>query len=187
MRNRLVVSALLVAGLATCLPSAGAAPAATLDGKKTKVLTMNANGGVQDHDADADDLLGESDRVDCKAPRCASLPFVYAPAKGVKGGTMLSLTWTSPASDLDLYIAQVGKNGNNTEVAHCGGVGTTSEKIFIKEGTLKAGKTYALIADFYRSVDEDVTGTVTFPAKDGVSKAAPADVDGLVYPVNCTL
>lgn len=185
MRMRILVAAAVAAGLAAA-PVAGAAGPAVLDGKKTKVLTLTADGGVQDHDVDAAEIIEGSDRVNCSAPRCAVLPFVFSPAKGVSGGAMFTLTWASPLSDFDLYVAQVGSNGRRTQIASCGGVGTTSEKIYVAPGVLKAGKTYALVADFYRSAAEKATAKVEFPAKSTVSKDVPADAE-VVYPINCTL
>jgi hypothetical protein len=157
-----------------------------MDGKKVKELVLKTNGGMQTHDEDNADVLGTSDRVNCEAPRCAILTFVYKPAKGVKDGLMFSATWTNPASDIDLYIGEVGKRGDKTEVAHCGGAATTSERLYVAAADLQPGKTYALVADMYRSVNEDVTAKVAF-GPNSLKQTVPAEADGLVYPVNCTL
>jgi hypothetical protein len=187
MRNRLVLAAAAFSALALAVPAALAAPATpVMDGKKVKELVLKANGGVQTHDDDNADVLGTSDRVNCAAPRCAILKFVYKPAKGVKDGLMFTATWTNPASDIDLYVGEVGKSGDKTEVAHCGGAATTSESLYVATDNLKPGKTYALVADMFRSVNEDVTAKVAF-GSDAVKKTVPAEADGLVYPVNCTL
>ncbi|MCW2735640.1 hypothetical protein [Nocardioides sp.] len=185
MRNRLVLAAAALSALALAAPAALAGPATpTLDGKKTTKLTVSLAGGLQDNDKDAADLSG-ADRADCAAPRCGVLKFVFKPAAGVKADTLFNIKWTNPASDIDLYVAEVGKSGMS-DVAHCGGIGNTSETVFIPAGTFKPGKTYALVADFFRSVNETVTGTVTMPAA-APSAPVPAAADSAVYPVNCTL
>jgi hypothetical protein len=184
MRKRLVLTAAAFAALALATPSALAAPTPVLDGKKVTKLTKAFDAGLQDHDQDAADISG-ADRADCAPPRCGVLKFVYKPAKGVKADTLFNITWTNPASDFDLYVAEVGKSGMS-DVAHCGGVGNTTETVFIPAGTFKVGKTYALVADFFRSVNDTVTGTITMPAA-APAAPVPATADGLVYPVNCTL
>jgi hypothetical protein len=170
---------------------ASAAPK-TLDGKKIKTLTLSASGGLQDHDdsnvTDLPHVLDTlPDRADCKAPRCAKLPFVYKPAKGVKGDVMFAITWSNPLTDYDLYVAEVDRDGTTTSVGafHCGGTGGTSEKVFVPRGTFKAGKTYAMVVDFYRSVNDTVHGTVTM-GPSTVSHPVPAQADGLLFPINCT-
>ena len=185
MRTRLVLTAAAVGAVALVAPSALAAPTPVMDGKKVKELVLKANGGVQDHDDDTASLE-TADRVNCAAPRCAVLTFVYKPAKGVKDGLMFSATWTNPLSDIDLYVGEVGKRGDRSEVAHCGGAGNTSEKLFVAASDLKPGKTYALVADMYRSLNEEVTAKVAFGANT-VKTTVPAAVDSAVYPVNCTL
>jgi hypothetical protein len=192
MRSRLVLAPLLAAGLVLTMSSADAATK-TLDGKKIKTLTLTASGGLQDHDdslaTDLPHVLDDSspDSADCKAPRCAKLPFVYKPAKGVKGDVMFAITWSNPLSDYDLYVAEVDRDGTTTSVGkfHCGGTGGTSEKVFVPKGTFKIGKTYAMVVDFYRSVNDSVRGTVTM----GPSTAkhpVPDDAEGLLFPINCT-
>ena len=186
MRSRLVLATTALAAVALVVPTALAAPAPpVMDGKKVKELVLKANGGLQDHDDDTASLES-SDRVNCEKPRCEVLTFVYKPAKGVKDGLMFTATWTNPASDIDLYVAQVGKRGDRTDIGHCGGAATTSERVYIPASSLKPGKTYALIADMYRSVNEDVTAKVNFGPNE-VKTTVPAEADALVYPVNCTL
>jgi hypothetical protein len=184
MRQRLVLAAASLAALALAAPAAMASPTPVLDGKKVTKLTASFAGGLQDNDADTANL--GADRADCKAPRCGVLKFVFKPAKGVQADALFTIKWTNPASDIDLYVAEVGKDGTMTGLAQCGGIGNTSETVFAPAGTFKVGKTYALVADFFRSVNETINGTVTMPAP-APAAPVPAAADGLVYPINCTL
>lgn len=180
MRNRLVLAAAVLGALALAAPHALAAPAPkTLDGKSVKKLTISATSNLQNN---ADNPAPES----CVAPRCVMLPFVFAPAKGVPGNVMFTLTWGNVASDLDLYVAEVGKNGTNIEVGNCASLGGPQERFYAPTGTLKRGKTYALVIDFYRSINDTAKGTIEMPAADAVKKPVPANVDS-VADVNCTL
>lgn len=181
MRTRLVLAAALLGALSMLLPSALAAPATpTLDGKKVKTLTIKGNGGLQ---SNVDNPAPEV----CAAPRCMLLPFVYNPAKGVKGDVMFTVTWESLAADMDLYVVEVGKSGN-TDIGHCASVTTTGahEKYFMPAGTMKKGKTYGLAVDFYRSVNDNVVGTVEMPAANSVATSVPSNVDS-IGAINCTL
>ncbi len=185
MRTRLALAAALLGVLALALPTALAAPAPpTLDGKKVTKLTLKADAPMQSNDASlvGDDATGY-DRYQCEAPRCAVVPFIYKPAKGVKADIAMSLTWTGVASDFDLYLMQIDKTGR-TKLLNCGGFYGTSEKIFVPAGTLKSGKTYAMMVDFYRTPGEKVTAELTMPGKDTTSKAVPANVDDLTN-LNC--
>lgn len=181
MRTRLVLATAALGALALVVPAAVAAPApVTLDGKKVKTLTLKGNGGLQNN---VDNPAPEV----CVAPRCALLPFVYNPAKGVKGDVMFDVKWDNLASDMDLYVVEVGKSAN-VDIAHCASVTTTGahEKLFLAAGTLKKGKTYALAIDYYRSVNDKVVGTIEMPSADKVAKTVPANVDGF-FATNCTL
>lgn len=187
MRKRLVLTAAVLSAAAVALPSASAATTPVLDGRKVKSLTLKATSTLQDHDSDfVTGLTGGPERVDCQAPRCAKLPFVYKPAKGVRGGLAFSISWTVPGSDMDLYVAEIGKQGN-TQIATCGASAGTSEKIYLEPGSLRPGRTYALIVDFYRTPGEAVTGSVTFPGKNDVATDVPASIDGKVVSINCGL
>jgi hypothetical protein len=188
VRKRLVLTAAAFSAFALAAPGALASSTPVLDGKKVTKLTLAASGGLQDHDDDNTQLLASVDRANCAPPRCAVLKFVYKPAKGVQGDTLYTIKWTNPASDMDLYVAAVDKKGEMSEVGatHCGGGAGTSEKVFVPAGTLKSGKTYALVADFFRSVNDNVTGTVEMPASD-FARPVPAQADGALYPINCTL
>ena len=172
MRARLVLAPVLAAGL--LLATAGAQAATpTLDGKKTTKLTFTADGGVQSNDAwtvydlategDAGDLLPEQvrrvDPKDCKAPLCAVHEFVYKPAKGIKGGVMVTTAWTNPLSDADISFMQVEKNGSRAEISSCGFTGQPHEKMYVDAGALKPGKKYAVVVMFFRSVQETFTTT----------------------------
>jgi len=186
MRTRLVLGAAALSALALAAPTALAAPApATLDGKKVTKLTLEATTTAQTHD---DGLVSDQvtglDRMQCESPRCAVLPFVYKPAKGVKGDVMFTLKWSSPGSDFDLYVVSVDKNGR-TKLASCGGSAGSSEKVFLTADNFKKGKTYALLADFYRTPGEKVTGTVEMPGTNTIPSNVPEPVDSAAL-INCT-
>ena len=188
MRTRLVLAAATLGAVSLLLPSAVAAPGpVVLDGKKVSVLKLVTDAPMQTNDASpaADEATGY-DRYQCVAPRCAVVPFVFKPAKGVKSDIAMSLSWGSAAADYDLYLLQIEKTGR-TKLYNCGGSAGTSEKIFIPAGSLRSGKTYAMMVDFYRSPGEKITAELAMPGKDTTAKTLPAAADGAVYPVNCTL
>ncbi len=187
MRSRLVLAAAALGAVALVAPHASAAAAPkTLDGKKVTTLTQVADAPMQANDADIAGGNPTESRLQCAPPRCSVLPFVYAPAKGVKADILFTVTWTNDLSDVDLYVAEVGKKGVKTLIANCGGSAGKSEKVFLPAGSLKKGKTYALIADFYRTPGEKVTSKIEMPGKDTVSKLVPAALEG-VQKTNCTL
>lgn len=183
MRTRLVLAATVLGAVSLLLPSAVAGPV-VLDGKKTKKLTLTATATQQAHDQDFAGSDGE--RVDCEPPRCATLPFIYQPAKGVKGDVLFTLTWSGPVSDFDLYIASVDKK-RRTQLATCGAATGNREKVFLSAGTMKKGKPYLLIVDFYRTPGETVTATAEMPGQDTVAKTLPEAADGAVFKFNCAL
>ncbi len=185
MRHRLVLAAAALGALALTMPAALAASAPpTLDGKKVTKLTLKADAPMQSNDASlaSDDATGY-DRYQCEAPRCAVVPFVYKPAKGVKADIAMTLTWPGVASDFDLYLMQIDKTGR-TKLLNCGGFYGNSEKIFVPAGTLKSGKTYAMLVDFYRTPGEKITAELTMPGKDTTDKTLPPNVDANAN-VNC--
>lgn len=186
MRTRLALTAAVVGAVALVAPSALAAPTPVLDGKKVKQLTLTATAGAQTHDETlVSSQVIDEDRMQCGPERCAVLPFVYNPAKGVKGDVMFTINWGTPGSDFDLYVVQIDKNGRN-KVASCGGSAGLSEKVFLSADNFKAGKTYGLLADFYRTPGETVTGKVEMPGTNAVKTTVPAAADELAL-VNCTL
>lgn len=188
MKVRLVTAATIVGALALSMSGAQAAPAKVLDGKKVKVLTLKAVGAPQDHDsAFVTGSAGlDPERVECAMPRCARMDFVYKPAKGVRGDLAFAANWTVPAADIDLYVAEIAKDGSASELASCGASVGTSEKIFLDRTNFKPGKRYAVIVDFYRTANEAVTATVTMPGTNTVKATAPAAVDDN-QKVNCGL
>lgn len=190
MKIRLVTAAALAGGLALSVSGAQAATP-TIDGKKVTSLTLTANGGVQSNDAEQASLA-TTDRLACAAPRCAKLTFTYAPAKGLKNGDLrFTATWTNPASDIDLYVGELDKKGNASDIGHCGGTGGTSEKVFLPKSSLKAGHRYVMVLDFYRSLNETATGKVEIGVPNTIKSTVPASLDGqvpgTVFPVNCIL
>lgn len=185
MKIRLVTAAALAGGLVLSVSGAQAA-SPTIDGKKVKTLSLTANGGVQSNDKDQASL-DTPDRLACVAPRCAKLAFTYAPAKGLANGDlMFTASWTNPASDIDLYVGELDKRGNASEIGRCGGVAGTTEKVFLPKSSLKPGRRYVLVVDFYRSVNETATGKVEIGVPSTLKSTVPAAADAAVFPVNCT-
>lgn len=189
MKLRLILAAALAAALAFTASGAQAAPP-VLDGKKIKVLKLTAAGGLQTNDKDAV-ALSLPDKYDCPPERCKRLPFVYKPAKGVKGGVLLTATWANYASDIDLYLFEVQKNKTGVDVGHCGGVGTTTEKVYVDSRTMRSGKTYVLLVDFFRSVNETVNAKVEINVPNTIKETVPEAYNGkfpgTLYNVNCVL
>jgi hypothetical protein len=182
MKLRLLVPPVLIGALLATTTGASAAPK-TLDGKKVKKLTLTASGGTQHHE---DDFVTEQtaselpDHGDCVSPRCAKLPFVYKPARGVNGNVMFTITWTQPLSDFDLYVAQINRDGSTStlEGQNCGSATGTSEKVFVPKSVFRPGKTYALVVDFFRSVDDTVTGTVEMGVPSAIKDSIPDEYEG---------
>ena len=186
MKNRLIAAAGLAGALVVALPSAQAGTA-VLDGKKVTTLTMESTPTAQTHDETfVTELPGGPERVSCTGTRCARLPFVFKPAKGVTGNLAFTIAWSVPVEDYDLYVAEIAKDGSATEIAHCGTSGGTTEKLELGSDAFKSGKTYALIVDFYRSVGQKVTSKISFPGSAGIKQTVPAAVDSL-QPTNCGL
>lgn len=191
MISRLVLAATVAAGLALSTTGAQAATP-VLDGKKTKVLTLKAVAGLQTHDADLPSAdLEFPDRLNCGKATCATLDFIYKPAKGVKPvGLAFEASWSTPVgTDVDLYVGAVDKYGEATEVdgGHCGAAYGTHERIYLDKTNFKPGKKYRVVAYFYRTVNETVTTKVTFNGANAIPTTVPAEADELVYPINCGL
>jgi hypothetical protein len=183
VKIRLIASAAVAAALALSMSGAEAATP-TMDGKKVKALTMVGKGGLQTNDKDL--VIDNPDRVGCTGARCGKLKFIYKPAKGVRGGLMLTSTWTNPLSDIDLYLARVEKNGTLTDVAHCGGSAGTKEKVYVAPALLSSGRTYVMVADYYRSINDTVTSKVEINVPTTIKQTMPSAADGPTY-FNCTL
>ncbi len=184
MKTRLVTAAVLAGALAASVSGASAATP-TLDGTKTKVLEVTGMGGVQDHDENLV-ALDSPDVVNCTPAECSVITFVYKPGKGVQGDLMMSAAWTNPASDMDLYFAEVNKDGSRTEIGHCASAGGPSEKFFVGAADLKSGKTYAVVTSYFRSLNETVNTKVEIAVPNSTKTTVPAAADEFAA-VNCTL
>ena len=185
MKFRLITAAALAGGLLLSISGAEAA-APVMDGKRVKTINLKANGGLQSYDKESATLNGP-EAVDCKPPRCTRVPFVYKPAKGVKGGLMFSISWSNPASDFDLYVASVDAKGRNTEIASCAFMGTRSSKTYVAASTLRSGRTYVAVIGHFRSINDVATGKVELTPKNSVPTTIPAKADDAVAPMNCQL
>jgi hypothetical protein len=181
VKLRLVTALALVGALFLSVSGAQAATP-VLDGKVKKKLEITAKGGLQDNTSTM--LIGE-EREYC-TKHCARLPFVYKPAKGIKGGLMFTATWSNPASDIDLTVVEAGPKGAWTEVGSCNGAGNMMEKVYIPPASLRAGKTYAMIMFYFRSVNETFKGKVEINVPSTIKPTVPAKVDEVAL-VNCTL
>jgi hypothetical protein len=188
VKVRLVTATVLAGGLVASMSGAHAGGAPVLDGKKVTSITTTFSPAAQDHDGDlVTDQVAKTNRDDCKDARCGRLNFMFKPAKGVKGNLKFTINWTVPVEDFDLYVAEVAKDGSASDIGHCGGSAGTSEQVNLDSSAFKTGKTYVLIADYYRATGSDkVTATVAFPAASTAKTTIPATVDGL-EPVNCGL
>ncbi len=182
MKFRILTAAALTGALVLSISGAEAA-SPVMDGKKVKALKLVGKGGLQSNDKDF--VLTSSERVDCKPPRCSILTFVYKPAKGVAGGLMLTANWGSPLSDIDLYLAEVSARGARTQAGVCGGSAGTTEKVYVGRSNLKSGKTYMLIVDYYRSINETVNAKVEINVPTTITNTVPAAAEAKTY-YNCT-
>lgn len=186
MKIRLAAATAVIGALALSMSGAQAA-APVLDGKKVKVLTIKANGGLQDHDSNqVTGLLSSSaETIDCAAPDCTRLTFVYKPAKGAKGGLLFSMTWGNVLSDFDLYVGEVGKRGT-TEIANCATAGPPSEKVYLPAASLKSGHTYAMVIYHFRSVNDVANAKVEMGVPDSIKTTLPRQADEKAD-LNCAL
>ena len=187
MRNRFVLAVAALSAIAVTAPAALADPAApVMDGKKVKKLTLTATTTAQSNDSIlVTEAASGSERMSCDASKCAVLPFVYKPAKGVKGDVMFTINWGTPGSDFDLYAVSIDKNGERTELGTCGGSTGQTEKVFLSSDNFRPGKTYALLAYFFRTPGEKVTGTVEMPGTNSIKSSVPAEADEFAL-INCT-
>jgi hypothetical protein len=180
MRVRPFLAVAAAAALVATMPAHAKGPSyKVLDGKKIKTLSFSDKITTpQDNDKDAAST-SSSDRSFCSAPRCSRFTFIYKPAKGVRSGAFSAkITWSYPAEDYDLYIAQ----DNIGDVGHCGAGAGTSEVVVISNPL--PGHRYTVVIDHYRAIPDTVTATVSFPAKDKVATTAPAAAEKFEA-VNC--
>ena len=185
MKFRLATITMLIGALLLSMSGAQAGPP-VMDGKKVKILKLHADGGTQDHDSDlVTGLLSTADYSLCTPPQCAKLTFVYKPAKGAKGGLMLTATWGKPISDYDLYIYELDKRGNGTRIGTCGGGIGTSEKVYLGPSDLHSGRTYVMIVNFFRSIADAVDAKIEMGVPSTIVTTVPAAVDKLEA-INCT-
>jgi hypothetical protein len=182
MSFRFLAAAALAGGLLLSVSGAEAAPP-VIDGKKVTSIPLKANGGLQSNDTESP--LASTEAVDCKPPRCTKVPFQYKPAKGVKGGLMFSIAWENPASDFDLYVAEVDSKGRNTEIASCSFMGTRSAKAYVAQSQLRTGRTYVAVIGHFRSINDVATGKVQLTQTNSVPTTIPAKAE--VLPFNCQL
>ena len=184
MKTRTLLATAVAGTLAFGLSGAEAATP-TLDGARTKTVTLKATGAPQTNDADYASLE-DSNRLNCKMPRCARVDFVWKPAKGVSGNVAFKATWAVPVADIDLYVGAVGKDGSVSELGSCGATAGTQEQVYLPSSAFKAGKKYAMIVDFYRTAATEVTATATMPGTNAIKKSVPAEIDSL-QSTNCGL
>lgn len=185
MKLRLVTILTLIGALFLSISGAQAGTP-TMDGKKVKVLKFSGSGGTQDHDQDAASTSAP-DRSQCEPARCIKVKFVYKPAKGAKGGLMITANWGKPVlSDYDLYLFELDMRGNGTDVGHCGGLGLNHEKVYAAPAQLHSGRTYLVVLDYFRSIADSVTGTIEMGANSTIGTTVPTKAE-VVYPINCTL
>ncbi len=184
MRRRLVLPVAVAAAL--CLAAgavqAAAGPMPVLDGRRVTTLTLTVDSPSQ---TQLPDVATGNRALDCQKPRCSRLPFVYFPAKGVRSAIAFTVTWTSPLTDVDLYVAEADPVRGNLPVNACASKATgTSERVFFPADFLRRGTTYVLIADVQHSLGDRVTSRVTMPGRDDMATTVPSTLDRSI-PVNC--
>lgn len=181
-RSLLPVAVALTACLAAGAAQAAAGQLPVLDGQRVRTLTLTVDSPSQ---TQLPDVVTGSRALDCQKPRCSRLPFVYFPVKGVRSAIAFSVTWTSPLTDVDLYVAEVDPVRGNLPVNACASKASgTSEKVFFPADFLRRGTTYVLIADVQHSLGDRVISRVTMPGRDDVATTVPSTLDRTI-PVNC--
>jgi hypothetical protein len=185
--HRPLVTIAAAAAVLAALP-AHAGGVKTLDGKTTKALTFALASSPQENDTslvgDVAGIAGQDtpftrpDYGHCPKTRCLSYSFRFKPAKGVKTGPFSAkISWTIPGQDYDLYVIE-----NGADVGHCAASAGTSEIVVIPAPA--KGKTYTIVVDEFRAAPDTVKGSITFPAKDSVTKTTG---DPETEPVDCGL
>jgi hypothetical protein len=178
MRYRPLMALAAAATVIATMP-AHAAGTKTLDGKKVRSLSFaDTIAAPQDNDKDFVAVTA-SDRTQCAEPRCSKFAFRFAPAKGVTSRSFsVKISWTFPVEDYDLYVTQA-KGGT---VGSCAAGAGMSETVVVNGALPK--HVYTVVVDHYRTLPDTVKVSVTFPAKDYVTKAT-GDPGG--QPVDCGL
>lgn len=181
MKARLAFATALAGGLLVSMSGAHAAPP-VMDGKKVKVLSKTGVGpATTAQPTDFDEIL-------CDDPtKCLTLPFIYKPAKGVKGDLKFTATWTNPAADFDLYVVEVDpKKKTETRVGVCGGFPLAKEVVFLPAKELRAGRIYRMVVGYYLPLGDTVNAKVEIAVPNTIGSTVPAEVEGQHH-VNCTL
>lgn len=178
MKFRLALSVTVVAALFLSLSGAQAAPP-VMDGKRIKVISKTVAPGPRQ--------AVSADELSCKAPDCLVIPFVYAPAKGIKGGLMFTVTWTNPVSDMDLYVIEVdSKTKKETVVGSCGTGPSAVEKVYLSPKQARPGKTYRMVVKFFLSANETVNAKVEINVPNRIPNTVPSQVEAR-HATNCGL
>lgn len=71
---------------------------------------------------------------------------------------------------MDLYVV----DANGSDMGKCGAPAGTSERVLLDAAGLRPGRVYTVIVDFFRTVNETVTGKVSMPTTDTAPKAGTA-------------
>jgi hypothetical protein len=181
VKVRLALATALAGGLLVSMSGAQAGPP-VMDGKKVKVLNKSAVGPATTQH------LAAFDEVTCEDPtKCLTLPFVYKPAKGVKGDLMFTATWTNPAADFDLYVIEVDpKKKTETMIAQCATAPFTKERVFISAKDLRPGRIYRMVVGFYLPLGDTVKTSVQIGVPNTIPTTVPAAVDA-ENATNCAL
>lgn len=187
MRPRLIALAVAAVTMIAAMPSDAATK--TLDGNKVKKITFKGTSGPQaEGDTEQvteapDPITDASFRYGCKPPRCVRTDFVFKPYKGKKGNILFKVSWTTPGTDVDLFLID---KKSNTGIESCGAGAGLSETFVIPSSRLKAGKTYTVIADWYHTAGDSLTGVIEFPTRAKTTEEVPAQAE-VLYPINCGL
>lgn len=184
MKFRLALATALAGGLLVSMSGAQAAPP-VMDGKKVKVLKKSATVAATTAQPTG------FDEIVCEDPtKCLTLPFVYKPAKGVKGDLLFTATWTNPAADFDLYVVEIDpKKKTETTVGRCATAPLASEKVFLSAKELRPGRHYRMVVGFYLPLGDTVNAKVEIAVPNTIPTTAPDAVENSAaeHKINCSL
>lgn len=113
---------------------------------------------------------GAVDPATCKPPICDRHPVAIRPARGVKANLNVTVTWSSPVSDFDLYL--LTPSGSTL---HCGSrAGSTSEAVGLPAARVRPG-TYTVVLVNRQVVQDGYQGKLRLPGV--LPEGGPTDFD----------
>ena len=114
--------------------------------------------------------VGGVDPATCKPPICDRHRVAIRPARGVKANLAVTVTWSSPLSDFDVYL--LTPSGSSL---HCGSrAGSTVESIGLPAAKVRSG-TYTVVLVNRQVVQDGYQGELRLPGV--LPEGGPTDFD----------